>query len=240
MTFRAAPQLVAAAVLMLLGTGCLQSDGAGDAQVQQAEQDAQTPTPPLEAPSGEENSEEAEPSPEGTESARSESAEGETDVLDASEFSTKAQESDRFPQMVAEFPDDGDQLLLQEVRTGRHEGYDRIVFDHSGEGAPSWYAEYVDEAVEPDSGFSITMDSEAVLYVVAGGLVPSNAGQEQGHLEIDSGWRDTHGTVFEDVVTTFVHHGSASYYVGMDQERDFRVSVWEHPDGPRLIVDVLH
>ncbi|MBB3668191.1 AMIN-like domain-containing (lipo)protein [Garicola koreensis] len=162
-----------------------------------------------------------------------------SEVLDASEFSSESQQSPGFPDMLTEFPEDGDELLLTEVRAGQHEGYDRIVFEHAGDGAPGWYAEYVDEAVEPGSGFPLELDGEAILYVSAVGLVPGNAGSEQGQLELST-LSEPKGTVFQDVATTFVHHGTASYYVGLDEERDFRVSVWEHEDGPRLIIDVLH
>lgn len=164
--------------------------------------------------------------------------EEDSEVLDASEFSAEAQESTGFPDMLTQFPEDGDELLLTEVRAGQHEGYDRIVFEHAGDGAPGWYAEYVDEAVEPGSGFPLEIDGEAILYISSVGLVPGNAGSDQGQLELST-FTETKGTVFEDAVTTFVHHGTASYYVGLDQQRDFRVSVWEHEDGPRLIIDVL-
>ncbi len=158
-------------------------------------------------------------------------------MLDVTEFSAEAQESNGFPELLTDVPEDS-HLLLEEVRVGIHEGYHRIVFEHSGTGAPGWAAEYVDEAVEPGSGFPIEMDSESILYLGVVGLEPGNAGQSDGHLELGN-LVDTQGTVFSEAVTTFVHHGSASYYIGLDTVRDYRVSVWEHPDGPRLIIDVL-
>lgn len=173
------------------------------------------------------------------EEGNGDSGDGESGALDASEFSTDSQTSTGFPDPLTEVPEDG-RLLLSEVRVGVHDGYDRIVFDHHGEGAPGWTAEYVDDAVEPGSGFPIDVEAEAILYIGVVGLQPGNAGQDHGHLEIGPGWTDQWGTIFDDVVSTFVHHGSASYYVGLDTERDFRVSVWEHEDGPRLIIDVLH
>lgn len=181
-----------------------------------------------------ETNEAAPESPEGDAQPESDSPNG---VLDVTEFSAEPQESNGFPELLTDVPEDV-HLLLQEVRVGIHEEYHRIVFEHSGAGAPGWSAEYVDEAVEPGSGFPIDMSSEAILYVGVVGLEPGNAGQSDGHLEL-SNLVDTQGTVFSEAVTTFVHHGSASYYIGLDTARDYRVSVWEHPDGPRLIIDVL-
>ncbi|GFZ90702.1 AMIN-like domain-containing (lipo)protein [Nesterenkonia alkaliphila] len=172
---------------------------------------------------------------EGEEAA--EEPEADNDVLDVTEFSAEPQRSRGFPDLLTEVPEDSE-LLLGEVRAGVHEGYHRIVFDHVGEGAPGWSAEYVDEAVEPGSGFPMELEAEAILYVGVVGLVPGNAGQEQGQLELRE-WNDPQNTMFTDVATTFVHHGSANYYIGLDAEREFRVSVWEHPNGPRLIIDVL-
>lgn len=247
----------AAALLLVAVTGCTD-----DSQPTPEE----TPAPPLDQPteeSAEGQNGEAEPqsaedgsaqdqpddqsaetgettdASESDESPQDEGTQDEdSEVLDASEFSSESQQSPDFPDMLTEFPEDGDELLLTEVRAGQHEGYDRIVFEHSGDGAPGWYAEYVDEAVEPGSGFPLELDGEAILYVSAVGLVPGNAGSEQGQLELSS-LPEQKGTVFQDVATTFVHHGTASYYVGLDEARDFRVSVWEHEDGPRLIIDVL-
>lgn len=233
---RLAPQAAGAALALLLAlTAC------GEGEPEPTEEN----TPPLEEPTeepagetAEEDDDEPESEPAEADDEDAEPQETESEAIDVSEFSIEGQESTGFPDMLTEFPDDGDELLLGEVRVGQHEGYDRIVFEHTGDGAPGWHAEYVDEAVEPGSGFPLEVDGEAILYLSTVGLVPGNAGSDQGQLEV-SNWTDEHGTVFEDVVTTFVHHGAASYYVGLDQERDFRVSVWEHENGPRLIIDVL-
>lgn len=167
-----------------------------------------------------------------------EDSETDNDVLDVTEFSAEPQRSRSFPDLLTEVPEESE-LLLGEVRSGIHEGYHRIVFDHVGEGAPGWSAEYVDQAVEPGSGFPVELEAEAILSLGVVGLVPANAGQEEGQLELRE-WNDPQDTVFTDVATTFVHHGSANYYIGLDSERQFRVSVWEHPNGPRLIIDVLY
>jgi hypothetical protein len=241
----------AALAACLFAVGCT---GDGAEEPQDAQQAAATEEqPPLDEPTGEPvttTSEDQAATVEGEEEGLpEESASGapeedaepgsdrENEVLDVTEFSAEPLQSDGFPDLLTEVPEDS-HLLLEEVRVGIHEGYHRIVFDHAGAGAPGWSAEYVDEAVEPGSGFPIEMTSDALLYVGVVGLEPGNAGEEEGQLEV-ADWIDPQGTVFSEVVTTFVHHGSASYYVGLDTEREYRVSVWEHPDGPRLIIDVL-
>ena len=196
-------------------------------------------TPPLDEPDDDvghspEEAAEAIQEEEGQPQARA--ATGGEGPQDVSEFATGAQQSAEFPQALSPVPDSSG-LVLGEVRTGVHEGYDRIVFEHVGQGAPGWRAEYVSTPVEPGSGFPLQVEGEEFLYVNAAGL--SQAGTDQQHLELTN-WVDTEDTVFEDVVTTYVHNGRTSYYLGLDDERKFRVSVWEHEDGPRLIIDVLH
>ncbi|MDR5711883.1 AMIN-like domain-containing (lipo)protein [Nesterenkonia flava] len=204
---------------------------------QGAESPTEEETEPPSADAMTQSSQEEAAEGEETEGAPEEQSAQTPEPLDASEFGLEAQQSDGFPEPLSPVPDDAE-LLLQDVRVGLHEGYDRIVFDHAGEGAPGWYAEYVEEAVEPGSGFPLDVDGGAILYLGAVGLAPGNAGAEQGHLELEA-LHDDQGTVFTDVRTTFVHHGAASYYIGLDEAREFRVSVWEAEDGTRLIVDVL-
>src|SRR4051794_34274195 len=40
----------------------------------------------------------------------------------------------------------GAALTVVDVRTGRHEGFDRVVFELVGAGAPGWIAAYVSQA----------------------------------------------------------------------------------------------
>lgn len=243
--------LAAALAVSLFGVGCTgdhnttppeEAESAETAEPPPLDEPADAPaTTAAEETAAPQEDELADPTHEGSaeSSAENTAAETETDngVLDVTEFSAEPQKSNGFPNLLTEVPEDSD-LLLREVRVGIHEGYHRIVFDHAGAGAPGWSAEYVDEAVEPGSGFPIEMHSESILYVGVVGLEPGNAGQEDGHLELED-LVDTQGTVFSEAITTFVHHGSASYYIGLDVDREYRVSVWEHPEGPRLIIDVL-
>lgn len=231
------PGLTCLMVLALAACSPAQPDAEASVEPVSA---APASTPPLDDPDDDlaeqspEDSEEAEEEEEGKPQARA--ATGGEGPQDVSDFSTGAQQSAEFPEALTPVPDTAG-LVLAEVRTGIHEGYDRIVFEHAGQGAPGWRAEYVSTPVEPGSGFPLQVEGEKFLYVSAAGL--SQAGTDHQHLEL-SDWADDEDTVFEDVVTTFVHNGRASYYLGLDAERKFRVSVWEYEDGPRLIIDVLH
>ncbi|TLP79005.1 AMIN-like domain-containing (lipo)protein [Nesterenkonia sphaerica] len=242
--------MAAALTACLAVAGCT-ANGEDLPQQEQQSEGTEEP-PPLDEPTHEplttaskDQASTVEDEPEALPEASSESDEHEgepapapdNEVLDVTEFSADPLQSEGFPDLLTEVPE-GSQLLLEQVRVGVHEGYHRIVFDHAGAGAPGWSAEYVDEAVEPGSGFPLEMTSEAILYVGVVGLEPANASQEEGQLQVSEPI-DPAGTVFSEIVTTFVHHGSASYYIGLDTVREYRISVWEHPEGPRLIIDVL-
>ncbi|MDS2172980.1 hypothetical protein Q7C18_09745 [Nesterenkonia sp. CL21] len=156
--------------------------------------------------------------------------------LSEDRFDTEPRESAGFPDALVPPPEDED-LLLCEVRLGAHDGYDRVVFDHAGTGFPGWRTEYVDEPTQPGSGHLIEMDGDAYLAVHVTGLWPGNAGEDQGHLVMETDWAHL-DTLVEGTATTIVFEGAASYYISLDQVRDYDVFAIE--DGSRLVIDILH
>src|SRR5438309_1014777 len=56
--------------------------------------------------------------------------------------------------------------LLERVAVGRHEGYDRVVFQFRGDGVPGYRVEYVAPPFAEDgSGDPITVDGKAFVAV---------------------------------------------------------------------------
>ncbi|MDZ5077548.1 hypothetical protein [Nesterenkonia sp. HG001] len=156
--------------------------------------------------------------------------------LSMDRFGTQTRQSEGFPDTLLP-PSDGDTLLLSEVRLGAHDGYDRVVFDHDDAGLPGWHAEYVDEPTEPGSGHAIDMEGDAWLAISVTGLSPGNAGEDQGHLVMQTDWPQE-DTIVEGTATTFAYEAAASYYIALEDVHDFDVFTTE--DGSRLVVDILH
>jgi hypothetical protein len=120
------------------------------------------------------------------------------------------------------------QPVLTGIRTGRHDAYDRTVFDFTG-GTPGWRVEY-GPLVEQGRGDTIPLAGVATLLVVFTG-----AGVPTVNL----------GTVYNPNLPTLLQiksggyfEGHASFGLGVSYQGGFRVLVLHGPD--RIAVDVAH
>lgn len=131
---------------------------------------------------------------------------------------------------------DGDAVghVVTHVRTGEHDGYDRVVYELAGgEGSPGYRVGYVEQAVEDPSGAVREVDGDAILQVwVIGTTYPMEGGPQEhlGDLHPDSG-------DIEHVVRPLTFEGMTQSFIGVDDgPRAFRVTVLADP--ARVVVDV--
>ncbi|MGF0117392.1 AMIN-like domain-containing (lipo)protein [Promicromonospora sp. Marseille-Q5078] len=134
-------------------------------------------------------------------------------------------------------------LVVTDVRVGTHEGFDRVVLDLEGEGAPGWTVEYVDAATDDGSGDPVAVDGDRVLQVRLSGMaMPGET--DGGPTEYDGGPIDPDGTEsIDEVVYRFWFEGYTTAFVGVDdgaggEPLPFRVFALEDP--ARVVVDVQH
>jgi hypothetical protein len=133
-------------------------------------------------------------------------------------------------------PAEGNGLSVVDVRTGRHEGYDRVVFELAGEGTPGWSVEYDDAPAEQGSGEPVELAGEAALSVLITGVgYPFDTGVEQygGPRELTPGL-----PVVREVQLKGVFEGQYDAFVGVAQDRPFRV--FRLADPQRVVLDVAH
>lgn len=197
-------------------TGATAGDAASDLS-----SDASSETPSEAAEAGE-----ADPSDDGAPSGVGD--------IDVDSFTTEAKQSTQFPGSVDPV-EEGEELLLHTLRVGSHEDFDRVVFEHAGDGMPAWRVEYVERPTQPGSGGTVDMPGSAFIAVHAQGLRPGNAGEDAGHRV---GARDWSGasSIIRSTYSTVVFEGASTYYIGLDRERPFEVRALEDPT--RLVVDV--
>jgi hypothetical protein len=127
-------------------------------------------------------------------------------------------------------------LVLVDVRAGKHEGFDRVVLEFSGSGSPGWAVGYVDEAVVDGSGDVVALGGDSVLDVYASGTTypASEADGYPGPRQ----FQPDNGGDLEDVYVVGTFEGSTQVLVGMEGEPEpFRVFALTNP--PRLVVDVV-
>ncbi len=112
---------------------------------------------------------------------------------------------------------------VSDIRLGRHDAFDRVVFEVGGSGTPGWDVRYVDQAVSQGSGDAVEVAGDAVLQVTLTGMgYPYDTGVEEyagGPLTAD-----------ETQVVTEVA------FVGTAGRTPFRVYALESP--ARVVVEV--
>lgn len=125
------------------------------------------------------------------------------------------------------------QLVLVDVRSAAHDGYDRVVLEFSGPGAPGWTAQYADEASRQGSGEQITVDGSALLDItITGSAIP-----QEGADTVGAGPIGPSGTsVVKDIFNDGTFEGITHVVLGIDGEQPFRVFALAGP--PRVVIDV--
>lgn len=127
-------------------------------------------------------------------------------------------------------------LTVTDVRIGRHEGFDRVVYELGGTGTPGWTVQYVDEAVQDGSGEVIDLAGDGTLQVlISGSAYPMDSGAQpfehdgpvtgEGTVTVTEarGW-----SVFEGITDAFVGLQSPGHR--------FRVYLLEAP--VRVVIDI--
>jgi hypothetical protein len=129
----------------------------------------------------------------------------------------------------------GARLTVSDIRIGRHDGFDRVVFEVGGEGAPGWDVRYVDAAGSQGSGEPIDPAGEAILQVTLTGMgYPYDTGVEEWS---SSGPVTGDGTrTVTELVWDATFEGTSVAFVGTTGEAPFRVYLLEGPT--RLVVEV--
>ena len=124
------------------------------------------------------------------------------------------------------------ELVLTDVRVGEHEGFDRIVLEFSGTGAPGWVVDYADEAVLDGSGEAVALDGDAFLDIYASGTTWPAPDYYDGPSRVEPQGGDV-----ADVFVGGTFEGSTQVIAGIDGGPvPFRVFALTDPT--RLVVDV--
>jgi hypothetical protein len=125
-------------------------------------------------------------------------------------------------------------LTLTAVRTGRHEGFDRVVFEFAGTGTPGWSVEYVDTPSSPGDGAVVDVPGRAFLQLTLQG---TSYPYDSGAQEVARGPVAVSGTqVVDGVFYDATFEGSSVAWIGAGDRVPFRVYALTGPS--RVVVDV--
>ncbi|PRY37158.1 hypothetical protein LY71_12422 [Geodermatophilus tzadiensis] len=126
-------------------------------------------------------------------------------------------------------------VTVTDIRTGRHDGFDRVVLEVEGAGTPGWDVRYVDAASSQGSGDPVEVAGDAVLQVtVTGAGYPYDTGAEE-YAGADPLPGEGTRTVTE-VAFDATYEGTTVAFIGTSSQAPFRVYLLEDPS--RLVVEV--
>ena len=126
-------------------------------------------------------------------------------------------------------------MTVSEIRLGRHDGFDRVVFEVGGTGTPGWDVRYVDAASSQGSGDAIEVAGEAILQVtLTGAGYPYDTGVEEFANRDPLTAAGTQ--VVQEVVFDATYEGTTVAFVGTRTQAPFRVYALQDP--ARVVVEV--
>lgn len=127
-------------------------------------------------------------------------------------------------------------VTLREVRTGRHAGWDRVVFEFAGGRVPGYHLEYVDRPVRKcGSGHVTEVAGQGWLQVR---LTPAQAHTDEGEATVENRERRLALPVLKELELTCDFEADVTWVVGVSSPNRYRVQELSNP--ARLVVDVRH
>ena len=126
--------------------------------------------------------------------------------------------------------------LLERVAVGRHEGYDRVVFQFRGDGLPGSRVQYLPPPLHEDgSGNAVTVAGTAFAVVRMEPASGFDLNSGEGELVYKGPKRVPGASVVREVVRTGDFEAVLTWAVGVEGKVDFRVLTLSSPS--RLVVD---
>lgn len=129
------------------------------------------------------------------------------------------------------------QLIIDDVRVGLQDGYDRVVLDLSGTGEVGWMVQYAEEPTMDGSGFPVDLAGSKVLLVTAQGMAypePGDTAYDPGLLLIDGGDLQQ----VSEILRGGPFEGQVQVFIGTQEQAPFRVFRLSGPE--RLVIDIQH
>ena len=128
-------------------------------------------------------------------------------------------------------------VILEEVRTGAQEGFDRVVLEFRGETLPGYHIEYIDQPVrECGSGRSVPLAGDGWLSIR---VHPARAHEfegEEARSTIDERQRAPELPLLRELKLTCDFEGEVEWVLGVRAPNPYRVLELREPT--RLVVDV--
>ena len=134
---------------------------------------------------------------------------------------------------------------LYGVRSGRHECYDRVVFDVNGADTVGYHVRYVESVHADGSGEPVPVAGHAALEVIV--HAPDFASASSGHQPWRDPWKvgetllDPRGwKALDEVTFAGSFEGQTTFAVGVDARVPFRVHTLPDDAVTHVVLDIAH
>lgn len=124
--------------------------------------------------------------------------------------------------------------VLNEIRSARHEGFDRVVLEFAENEAPGYRIEYAQGSVRScGSGEVVSLDGKGVLVIQ---VSPAQAHNESGQSTISARERELKLSVMKDMKLICDFEADIQLALGVSRRNPYRVLQLSNPG--RLVVDI--
>jgi hypothetical protein len=124
------------------------------------------------------------------------------------------------------------------VRSAKHEGFDRVVFEFLGDQLPSYKIEYIDKPVRAcGSGDVVPFAGDAWLSVRFTGA-QAHAPEGDATIPVKDRTQSPNLTVVRDLKMICDFEGEVEWVLGNSKPNKYRILELKNP--ARLVVDILH
>jgi hypothetical protein len=122
--------------------------------------------------------------------------------------------------------------VLADIRTGRHESFDRIVFEFEGDEVPGFRVEYVTGVTQCGSGEAVELTGEAFVSI---SLEPAAGHTDDGEATVPQDVPAEGTAAIREVRGFCDFEAQVGYAVSLSGARPYRV--FELSEPARLVVD---
>jgi hypothetical protein len=124
--------------------------------------------------------------------------------------------------------------ILADVRTGKHFGFDRVVFEFKGTELPGYYIEYIGKPVtECGSGKSVDLTGGGRLEVR---FTPAQAHTDAGVATVSNRVQNPGYKAVKQLKSTCDFEGNVTWVIGVSSVTEYRLLELKNPT--RLSIDI--
>lgn len=127
-------------------------------------------------------------------------------------------------------------VVLKAVRTGKHESFDRVVFEFAGNVIPGYHVEYIDKPVRDcGAGEVVPLAGEGFLLVK---LQPAQAHTEAGVATIQNRQQTPGLPIIKELKLICDFEADVQWVFGLSSPNRYRILELSNP--ARLVIDIAH